>query len=90
MAYNNSEDDLNNWGYELLHKNENEKAIEVFKLNVLLNPTSSNAYDSYGEALLKINKKEEAIAMYKKSIALNPENTNGKEVLERIVKETTK
>lgn len=87
LAYNNSEDDLNNWGYELLRKNENEKASEVFKLNVLLNPTSPNAYDSYGEALLKINKKEEAIAMYKKSIALNPENKNGKEVLERLAKQ---
>ncbi|MCV9932650.1 alpha/beta fold hydrolase [Flavobacterium sp. LS1R47] len=90
LAHNNSEDDLNNWGYELLRKNENEKAAEVFKLNMLLNPKSANTYDSYGEALLKINKKEEAIAMYKKSIELNPENKNGKEVLERITKETAK
>lgn len=90
VAYNNSEDDLNNWGYELLRKNENEKAADVFKLNMLLNPKSANTYDSYGEALLKINKKEEAIAMYKKSIALNPENKNAIEVLERLAKETVK
>ena len=90
LAFNHSEDDLNTWGYELLGKNENQKAAEVFKLNILLNPASANAYDSYGEALLKIDQKEEAIKMYKKSIELNPENKNGKEVLERIAKDSTK
>ena len=90
LAFNNSEDDLNTWGYELLGKNENQKAAEVFKLNLTLNPSSANAYDSYGEALLKTDKKEEAIKMYKKSIELNPENKNGKEVLERITKDNSK
>lgn len=90
LAYNHSEDDLNTWGYELLEKNENQKATEVFKLNMLLNSNSSNAYDSYGEALLKIGQKEEAILMYKKSIELNPENKNGKEVLQRITKDNLK
>ena len=71
LAFNNSEDDLNTWGYELLGKNENQKAAEIFKLNLTLNPSSANAYDSYGEALLKTHKKEEAIKMYKKSIELN-------------------
>lgn len=90
LAFNNSEDDLNTWGYELLGKNENQKAAEIFKLNLTLNPSSANAYDSYGEALLKTHKKEEAIKMYKKSIELNPENKNGKEVLERITKDNSK
>nr|ABM53562.1 putative beta-lactamase [uncultured bacterium CBNPD1 BAC clone 905] len=90
LAFNHSEDDLNTWGYELLRKNENQKAAEVLKLNMVLNPNSSNAYDSYGEALLKIDRKEEAILMYKKSIELNPENKNGKEVLEKITKDNAK
>lgn len=90
LAFNHSEDDLNNWGYELLGENENQKAAEVLKLNMVLNPNSSNAYDSYGEALLKIDRKEEATLMYKKSIELNPENKNGKEVLERIAKDNSK
>lgn len=90
LAFNNSEDDLNTWGYQLLRKNENQKAAEIFKLNLLLNPSSANAYDSYGEALLKTDQKEEAIKMYKKSIELNPGNKNGKEVLERIAKDTSK
>jgi tetratricopeptide (TPR) repeat protein len=87
-AYIHSEDNLNNLGYEYLNKNENQKALEIFKLNVLLNPKSGNAYDSYGEILLKINKKEEAIEMYKKSVELNPENENGKKVLDIILKQT--
>ena len=87
IAYIHSEDNLNNLGYEYLNKNENEKALEIFKLNVLLYPNSGNAYDSYGEILLKINIKEEAIKMYKKSIELNPENENGKRVLEELLKQ---
>lgn len=87
-AYIHSEDNLNNLGYEYLNKNENEKALEIFKLNALLNPTSGNAYDSYGEILLKMNKKEEAIIMYKKSIELNPENKNGKRVLDELLKQS--
>ncbi|MDO8317546.1 MAG: alpha/beta fold hydrolase [Flavobacterium sp.] len=87
-AYIHSEDNLNNLGYEYLNKNENEKALEIFKLNALLNPTSGNAYDSYGEILLKINKKEEAIKMYQKSVELNPGNENGKRVLDELLKQS--
>ena len=87
-AYIHTEDNLNNLGYEYLNKNENEKALEIFKLNILLNPTSGNAYDSYGEILLKKNKKEEAIKMYKKSVELNPQNENGKRVLDKLLKQS--
>jgi pimeloyl-ACP methyl ester carboxylesterase len=90
LAFNHSDDDLNTWGYELLKKNENQKAAEIFRLNMILNPANANTYDSYGEALLKTDRKEEAILMYKKSIELNPENKNAKEVLERITKDNTK
>lgn len=82
-----SENDLNEWGYALLGNEELEKALEVFKLNTMLYPESSNAYDSYGEALLKANRKAEAIKMYGKSVELNPENENGKKVLEQLKQE---
>ncbi|PIF32911.1 alpha/beta hydrolase family protein [Flavobacterium sp. 9] len=90
IAFNHSEDDLNTWGYRLLGKNENQKAAEIFKLNMLLNPASANVYDSYGEELLKTDQKEEGIKMYKKSLELNPENKNAKEVLERVTKDNSK
>ena len=86
-TYIHSEDNLNNLGYEYLNKNENEKALEILKLNVLLYPNSGNVFDSYAEILLKMNKKEDAIKMYKKSIELNPENENGKKVLDKLSKQ---
>ena len=82
-----SEDNLNNLGYEYLNKNENKKALEILKVNVLLYPNSGNVFDSYAEILLKMNKKEEAIKMYKKSIELNPENENGKKALDKLLKQ---
>jgi tetratricopeptide (TPR) repeat protein len=82
--YRHSENDLNSWGYELLQQGHLEKALAVFKLNVLLNPSSANVYDSYGEALLKAGDKKDAIRMYQKSIELNPKNEHGKKVLQEI------
>ncbi|MBL0329559.1 MAG: tetratricopeptide repeat protein [Bacteroidetes bacterium] len=81
-----SEDDLTTWGYSFLEKNETEKAIEVFKLNVLLNPEGWNTYDCLGEAYLKAGKKDLAILNYKKSLELNPKNENATKVLMELQK----
>jgi tetratricopeptide (TPR) repeat protein len=78
------EDDLNAWAYSLLGKNEVEKAIEVFKLNVTLNPYSWNAYDSLAEAYLKSGNKDLAKKNYKKSLELNPKNDNATKALGQI------
>jgi Flp pilus assembly protein TadD len=67
-----------------LEKNETEKAIELFKLNVLLNPEGWNTYDCLAEAYLKSGNKEFAIKNYKKSLELNPKNDNAIKVLEQI------
>lgn len=80
------ENTLNDLGYQFIYKNENEKALEIFKLNTLLFPSSSNAFESFGELLLKMNKKEEAIKMYKKATELNPESNQAKKVLEDLLK----
>jgi pimeloyl-ACP methyl ester carboxylesterase len=82
--YRHSENDLNNWGYDFFSKNQLEKALTVFKLNVLLHPSSWNVYDSYGEALMRKGDKEEATRMYQKSVELNPRNENGKRMLEEL------
>lgn len=84
---NRSERDLNTLGFSLLRTEEIEKALDVFKVNTLLFPDSSNVYDSYGEALLIANRKKEAIEMYEKSIQLNPKNEHGKAVLLKLKKE---
>lgn len=79
-----SEEDLTTWGYSYLEKNETQRAIEVFKLNVLLNPEGWNTYDSLGEAYLKAGNKDAAITNYKKSLELNPKNENARKVLEKL------
>jgi tetratricopeptide (TPR) repeat protein len=75
------ENNLNDLGYEYAYKNENEKALEIFKLNTLVFTTSSNAFGSYAEQLVKLNRKEEAIKMYQKSIDVDPGNEGSKRAL---------
>jgi tetratricopeptide (TPR) repeat protein len=79
-----SEDDITTWGYSYLEKNEIEKAIEIFKLNVVLNPDGWNTYDSLAEAYLKAGNKELAIKNYRKSLELNPKNDNAIKILGQI------
>jgi tetratricopeptide (TPR) repeat protein len=79
-----SEDDITTWGYSYLEKGETEKAIEVFKLNVALNPNGWNTYDCLGEAYLKAGNKKLAIENYTRSLELNPKNDNAVKILEQI------
>ena len=79
--YDFSESQLNNLGYYYMGREELEKVIAIFKINVEAFPYAYNVYDSYGEALLKQGAREEAIENYKKSVKLNPGNENGIKVL---------
>ncbi len=65
------EGQLDNWGYELLWRGKLREAIEIFKLNVELNPSSYNTYASLGEAYFNDGKKELAIRNLEKSVELN-------------------
>ena len=63
------ENSLNSTGYNLLAANRVNDAIEVFQLNVKLNPKSWNTYDSLGEAYALAGNKELAISNYEKSVS---------------------
>lgn len=78
------ENSLNATGYNLISANRLKDAIEVFRLNVKLNPDSWNPYDSLGEALALSGNKEEAIEDYEKSVKLNPKNDNGIKALQKL------
>jgi tetratricopeptide (TPR) repeat protein len=65
-----------------------EKALAVFKLNLMAYPGSSNVYDSYGEALLLQGDTVKAIVNYRKSLELNPGNTQGVAVLKALGEDT--
>lgn len=86
MHYWHSEGDLNEWGYSFYQKNELEKAVEIFQLNVLLHPESANAYDSLGDGYAKSGNKELAVKNYKKALELDPEKISAKKALEQLLK----
>lgn len=67
-----TENELNNYGYQLLADKEQDKAIEVFVLNTQRHPKSANTFDSLGEAYALKGDKKNAIINFKKSLALDP------------------
>jgi cytochrome c-type biogenesis protein CcmH/NrfG len=75
---------LNVDGHRLLRAGKVEEAIEIFKVNVRLNPDSWNAHDSLGEAYTAAGKKELAVASYERSLKLNPNNESGKAALAKL------
>ncbi len=82
----NREYELNTIGYELLSEKRVAEATDLFMLNVKLNPTSWNTYDSLGEAYALAGNTQQAITQYEKSLELNPKNEAGKEALARLKK----
>ncbi|MGH9903078.1 MAG: serine hydrolase, partial [Pyrinomonadaceae bacterium] len=83
-AYDFSEPELNNLGYQLLGAKKMKEAVEIFKLNVEAYPQGFNTYDSLGEAYMVSGDKELAVKNYKRSLELNPQNANATAALKRI------
>ncbi len=54
-------------------------ALEIFKLNVYLNPASANAFDSLGEIYAALGNNPLAIQNYEQSFELDPKNSNAEE-----------
>lgn len=80
---------INELGYKYLNDKKLADASSIFKFNVVLNPNSSNVYDSLGEVYLLQKDTVNAIENYKKSVALNPNNANAITVLKELGVETT-
>ncbi|PKV51302.1 tetratricopeptide repeat protein [Aquimarina sp. MAR_2010_214] len=84
-AYNfDDENELNNYGYQLLDKGKIKDAIKIFELLVAEFPNSSNPYDSLGEAYYADGNKELAVQNYEKSLKLNPKNINAEDWINKI------
>ena len=77
---------FNSLGYQYLREDKYEQAIEIFKINIALYPTSSNTYDSTGDAYLKKSDTIKAIEFYKKALDINPENGNAKRAYKKLTK----
>lgn len=67
-----SENELNNYGYQLLNEKHPDKAIEVFVLNSKRHPQSPNVWDSLGEGYALSGDKSNAVPCFKKALSLNP------------------
>ena len=67
-----TENELNNYGYQLVGEGNIGKAIEILTLNTVRHPKSANAWDSLGEAYALKGDKANAIKNFKKSLSLNP------------------
>ena len=75
---------LNKLGYAYLRQNEVDKAIEIFKINTVLYPKSSNTFDSLADAFLKKEDTINALENLKKALAINPENRRSKNIFKKI------
>jgi tetratricopeptide (TPR) repeat protein len=75
---------LNKLGYAQLNQKEFDMAIEVFKINTVLYPKSSNTFDSLADAFLKKGDTVNAIDNLKKALAINPENRRSKNTFKEI------
>jgi CubicO group peptidase (beta-lactamase class C family) len=84
VRYRLRESDLNTLGYQFLLDGYHPQALETFKVNTLLFPTSANTYDSYGDALAAAGKKAEAAIMYRRCLALNADSPDTKRKLEKL------
>jgi len=83
-SYNFTENDLNMLGYQLLWRDMNEAAIEVFKLNIQAYPQSANPFDSLGEAYMASGVEELAIENFEKALSLDPNNPSAIDALNKL------
>jgi len=92
-TYALSEGEINSLGYDFMATDNPyhlptapryADALDVFKVNVALFPSSANVYDSYGEALLATGKAAEALRMYERALDLNPESANARKMVAQL------
>jgi tetratricopeptide (TPR) repeat protein len=69
-----TENELNNYGYQLMGQNKLDEAIKIFRMNIERHPDSWNVYDSLGEALNNKGDKKGAKENYEKAYEMAPAN----------------
>ncbi|WP_373494829.1 serine hydrolase, partial [Aquiflexum sp.] len=81
-----AEDNLNILGYRFMENDKLKISQDIFKINTILYPNSSNVYDSYAEASMEIGEIDLAIENYKKSLSLDPQNANAEKMIAELQK----
>ncbi len=80
-----SESEMNGLGYFFLSKKRHQEAKQIFRLNTLAFPYSSNVYDSYGEACLKSGDRKGAAEFYARAATMNPDNEVAKKIAQQLI-----
>jgi hypothetical protein len=75
---------VNSAGYDLMEEKKLPQAIEVFTLNTILYPRSSNAFDRLAEAHMESDNKPLAIKNYQRSVDLDRSNAHAERMLKRL------
>lgn len=71
-----SDQELVNWGNDLMGQGDLVEAIAILKLDTEVHPEMWLAFDIIGQAYTEHGDKDLAIAAYRQSLVLNPDNTN--------------
>ena len=79
-----TEKEINGWGYKLIPQKRIADALEIFKLNVYLYPTSANAFDSLGEIYEELGNNVSALKNYEQSLKLDPQNKNAEQHIKQL------
>ncbi|RXP45566.1 tetratricopeptide repeat protein [Lutibacter sp. HS1-25] len=74
---------FNKLGYIELRNKNYEKALQIFKINMILYPNSANVYDSYADALKQNGDTLQAVEFYKKSLKIDSGNQRAKRFIEK-------
>ena len=74
---------FNRLGYKAISNKKYDNAIEIFKINTILYPTSSNTFDSLGEAYWRKKDTLNALKNFRKALSINPENRSVKRFLKK-------
>lgn len=79
-----TEIEVNAWGYQFVSQKRLKDALELFKLNVYLYPSSANAYDSLGETYAELEMYDLALINYEKALKLNPKNKSAEVIIAKL------
>ncbi len=75
-----NENDVNNYGYQLLGEKKYDAALALFRKNVKEHPDSWNVHDSLGEALAAAGDRKAAAQSYEKALALAKDPADKKRI----------
>jgi tetratricopeptide (TPR) repeat protein len=84
--YDFSEQELNLLGYKLWSLSKIDETVEIFKMNIVAYPSSSNAHESLGEAYLNKGDKNQAEVCFRESLKLDPANQDAIRMMKQLSK----